>query len=358
MSEVSYLDLPASFKKVDTTDLAAILRQFPQQLEAASQEFSQLTLPADWALSQQVIFCGMGGSAIGAELACDLPAEFIRKPLQVIHDYELPAYADKNSLVVIVTYSGATEEPLACWQEAINRGCKLLVVTSGSKLAEAAHAQKIPCYHFNYPTQPRDALGYLFAPLLQVLVQAQVITKAQADLAPAIKRLRQLVALYDVTTPTEKNLAKELAYLALDRLPLVVGGRFLAAVAKRWKNQFNEHSKSAANYEILPELDHNAIEGFSFPSRYADDSLVFLLRSSYEHPEVNRRADIFYDWLQARKILTHQLVPAVGGDWWSEKLSLVLLGDWLSYYLALLYRVDPVDIPVITALKKQLRHGK
>ncbi|MBI5465959.1 MAG: bifunctional phosphoglucose/phosphomannose isomerase [Candidatus Kerfeldbacteria bacterium] len=358
MSEVSYLDLPASIKQVDVTDLASILRQFPEQLEAATKEFSQLQLPADWASCQQVIFCGMGGSAIGAELACDLPAEFIRKPLLVVHDYELPAYADKNSLVVVITYSGATEEALACWQAALKRGCKLLVVTGGQKLADAARAKGVLCYHFNYPTQPRDALGYLFAPLLRVLVQARVITPAQADLTPAIKQLKKLVPQYDLANPTDKNLAKELAYLVLDRVPQIIAGRFLAGVAKRWKNQFNEHSKSAAWFDLLPELDHNTLEGFAWPPRYADDTIIFLLRSSYEHPEVNRRADIFHAWLRAKKILVNQLVPAVGGDWWSEKLSLVLLGDWVSYYLALLHRVDPVAIPNIISLKQQLRHGK
>ena len=356
MVDVSYLDTPGA-AAVDADNLSAILRQFPDQLVAASHEFAKLKLPAGFSNASQVVFCGMGGSAIGAEVASDLLVELIRKPLLVVREYELPKFVGPDTLVVVVSYSGDTEEPLACFKEALSRKCMLLAVAGGGKLASEAKAAKVPLYQFDYQTQPRDAFGYLFAPLVRVLELAGVLQTKEASLKLAITATQELTKQFNVNVPTVKNLAKRLAYQVYDHVPLVASSSLLRGVARRWKNQFNEHSKSAAFYDILPELDHNTVEGFNAPSRFHDDVIVFILNSSYDRPEISQRAQLFYQFLSKDHVLVEVVEPPSAGDLWAEKLSLLLLGDWVSYYLALLYRVNPTPVLVIDKLKSQLRKG-
>lgn len=356
MIDVSYLDTPGA-AAIDADNLAAILRQFPDQLATASKEFAKLKLPREFSKVKQVVFCGMGGSAIGAEVACDLPIELIRKPLFVLREYELPKFVGPDTLVVIVSHSGDTEEPLACFKQALKAGCPIVAIAGGGALAKQAKAQAVPLYHFNYVTQPRDAFGYLFAPLVKLLEASGVLQPSETSLEPAIAVCRELTAQFDTGVPTAKNMAKHLAYLTYDHIPLVVGSGVLCGVARRWKNQFNEHSKSAAFFDLLPETDHNTVEGFDAPARFHDDVMVFLLTSSYDYPEITKRAEILHQFLAKNHILTEVVQPLKAGDLWVEKLSQLLLGDWVSYYLALLYRTNPTPVPVIDELKSALRKG-
>lgn len=354
MTTPSYLDTPQAVTAVDSQNLAAILRDIPGQFERASQEFGALSLPPNWRSLKEVVFCGMGGSAIGAQVACELPFELRRKPLAVVRDYSLPAHVGQDSLVVVVSYSGDTEEAVACFEQAVARQVQLLVVTSGGVLEAKAKAQGVLCYKFTYPTQPRDAFGFLFAPLLRVLVETGVLEPNEARLGPACEILASQISGLDVTSPTPSNLAKQLAFKLFDHVPLVVGTSLTLGVAQRWKNQCNEHSKVAAFYDALPELNHNTIEGFAQPARFKDDVVVVLLMTDFDHPEVALRMRLFKGFLDGQGVAVETL-KGLGQDIWSQKLSLVALGDWTSYYLALLNRVDPAPVPMIAALKAKLR---
>lgn len=356
MVNVSYLDTPGAAADSDGSNLAELLKSFPRQLAVASDEFARLELPATLAACREVVFCGMGGSAIGGDIACDLPAKLVRKPLHVVREYNLPAFVGKDSLVVVVTYSGETEEALSCFHEAKERGAALVVITSGERLASEAAAADATVYRFDFQAPPRDALGYLLGPLPRVLVAAGALELKEADLAPAISGLGTLLQRLSPTVPTKENRAKELAYLLYDHVPVVIGSGTLRGVARRWKSQLNEHAKSASYFDVLPEADHNTVEGFQFPVRFRDDAVVIILRSNYDHPEVAKRAQLLGKFLDSQHVAWHE--PKLNlpqQDLWGEKLSLVMLGDWVSYYLALLYRTDPTPVPAITSLKAQLR---
>jgi len=354
MLEQSYLDNRSALTEVDKENLFTILQQFPDQLETATKEFAQLVLPAAWGQVDRVIFCGMGGSGIGGEIASDLPANLIRKSLFVVRDYNLPGFVDKNSLVVIVTYSGETEETLACLSEALTKNCQVLIVTSDKVLAEKEYTDKVLVYKFNYQAPPRDSLGYLLAPLIKVLELVGVLNTKETDIGSAITLLRDLIPTWLPTTITDNNKAKTLAYSVYDKVPVIFSSGILRSVARRWKCQFNEHSKTASFFEVFPELNHNTVEGFQFPSRLKDDIFVILLESSFDHPEVCRRIKLFKEFLQDNHI-QYEVITSVGQDLWSQKFSSLALGDWVSYYLALLNRVNPTAIPAISGLKKKLR---
>lgn len=356
MANVSYLDTPDAARDSDHSNLVEVIQSFPRQLALAGEEFAALALPADLASCREVVFCGMGGSAIGSDIACDLPQKLVRKPLHVVREYNLPAFVDQESLVVVVSYSGETEEALSCFREGHERGAKLLVITSGAKLAAEASAVGATVYKFDFKAPPRDALGYLLASLPRVLAAAGVLQPKEADMTKAIAGLGTLVPRLGPNVPTKENRAKELAYLLYDHVPMVIGSGTLRGVARRWKGQFNEHAKSASYFDLLPEADHNTVEGFQFPPRFRDDVVVLVLHSTYDHPEVVKRAHLLEKFLDTQHVAWHE--PKLGlpqQDLWGEKLSLVALGDWVSYYLALLYRTDPAATPAINALKRELR---
>lgn len=354
MANLSYLDTKDTLNQIDKSGLFRILQEFPQQLASAVQEFEELKPPNSWQGVSEVVFCGMGGSAIGAELASDLPSGLLRKPLFVIRDYNLPEFVSKETLVVIVSYSGDTEEPLSCFKQAEKIGAQIMVVTSGGWLAKTAKVKNIPNYIFNYPAPPRDSLGYLFVPLVKILVLTQVISKKEADLENSFKLVKELVNKFKPEVATNQNQAKTLAYKIYDHIPLIVGSGTLQGVARRWKEQFNEHAKNAAFFDILPALDHNTVEGFGFPTHFKDNVAVLLLTSSFDNPEVAKRFIYFKEYLQGVDIVCEEIIGQ-GSDIWSQKLSQIVLGDWTSYYLALLNKIDPSAIPAINSLKERLR---
>lgn len=348
-----YLDTPSATSQVDKTNIAGILSDFPNQLEKARAEFSKVSLPAEIGQVKNIVFCGMGGSAIGAELACDLPAGLKKKPIITIKDYDLPAWVDKSTLVVVISYSGETAEALACFEQAQQIAGVVLVITSGGQLGRRAIEKNLPLYKFDYKAPPRDSLGYLFVPAVAVLEKVGVIEPNDANLNPAIELVKELKNNYEVTVPTIQNKAKQLAYSLFDHVPVIIGSSITLSVARRWKNQFNEHAKTAAWFDSLPEANHNTVEGFAFPIRFKDDVVILFLESHFDHPEVVKRQSLWREQL-LRQGLQTEVIEAQGVDVWSNKLSLVYLGDWVSYYLALLHRVDPDTIAVIKDLKKKL----
>lgn len=347
-----FLDTLAALE-IDKDDLAARIIELPRQITSAVAEFRKIQLPGDIARVREVVFCGMGGSGIGAAVACDLPSTWLRKPLRVINDYTLPAHVGADSLVVVVSYSGDTEETVACWREAKKRGALVVAVAGGGTIAQEASKEGVSLYKFNYKSQPRDAFGYLFAPLLELLVKAGVLEAKEADLGPAAMLAAELTQKLMPQVPTTENQAKQLAYRIFDHAPFIVGSAVTGGVARRWKGQFNEHSKSMSWFDVLPEADHNTIEGFNWPTRLKDDTLVVLLMSSFDHKRVQFRQKALMELL-GRQHMVFEVVPAQGDDLWSQKISLIVLGDWVSYYLALLYRTDPEEISAIKVLKGKL----
>jgi len=306
--------------------------------------------------ADKIIFCGMGGSAIGAEVACTLPPNLKRKPLELVRDYDLPGWVSKDTAVIVISYSGETAEALACFDQALARAGIVIAVTSGGELAKRATAAGVPLYKFDYQAPPRDALGYLFAPAIAILAQAQVLRAEEADLSAAIKLLQELSAIYLPQVPTPQNPAKQLAYTLFDHVLIVIGSNITRAVARRWKNQFNEHGKTASWFDELPEANHNTVEGFAFPARFKDDAVVIFLESNFDHPKVVKRQLLWREHLKRQGVQT-EAVAASGADLWSNKLSLIYLGDWASYYLALLHRIDPAVISTIKELKSKLSAG-
>ena len=313
-------------------------------------------LPADYAEVDRIIILGMGGSAIGGDLVRSLAETEAKVPVLIHRDYGLPAFVDNRTLVIASSYSGNTEETLSAFELALKKGAKNLAMTTGGKLQAMAKERNVPVFKITYKAQPRAALGFSFLPALGFLQRLGFIKDKSADLAETVRVLEELSTRIDEKAPSSRNPAKKLAQRLYGCLPVIYGAGILAEVARRWKTQINENSKAWAFYEVFPELNHNATVGYQFPPEIARRIRVVLLRSPSLKQRIKLRYEVTGELLDRAQI-AHEFVDSEGDSPLSQMMSLVMLGDYASYYLALLYRVDPSPVEVINYLKERLAKG-
>jgi len=347
------LDDPQIFKKLDPEGMLTCLHEMPWQCQQAWQMAMDFDLPQDYATINKVLITGMGGSAIGGDLVSSLVVSEAELPILIHSNYNLPAFVDAKTLVITSSYSGMTEETLSSFEQALETESKKLVITTGGELKVMAEKRNIPVFSFDYQAQPRAALSFSFLPILCFLQKLGFISDKSADIAEAAEVLQKLSQKINEVEPLSRNPAKQLAARLYGRLPVIYGAGILSEVAHRWKTQFNENSKAWAFYEVFPELNHNAVAGYQFPSELADKMVVVLLRSA----SLSRRVRLRYQatcQLLDRARVYHQFVEGDGSSFLSQILSLVLFGDYVSYYLAILYRIDPSPVEAIDYLKAEL----
>ena len=313
----------------------------------------ELELPVRHMETHRVIVTGMGGSAIGGDLAAVVVEPHSLLPIQVLRGYGLPAYADRQTLVIASSYSGNTEETLSSFRAARKRGCALVAVTTGGELARLAREWEVPLVTFGYKSQPRAALGYSLMSLLGVLRARGLTGDLDADLAAAAALLDEQEAVLAPTSPRVDNLAKRLAADLAGHLPVVAGAGPLASVACRWKTQFNENAKAWAYYEPLPEMDHNALSGIDFPAPTPEWLRLLFLEGEGMHARNRLRLDLTQEIFEEHGVTCHR-VPVPGESPLAQILAGVQLGDYVSVYLAFLYGTDPTDIGAIVSLKDKM----
>jgi glucose/mannose-6-phosphate isomerase len=347
------LDDLTALQRIDREGMLGHVAALPQQCRGAWALTRPLKVPTRHLRANTVLISGMGGSAIGGDLAVAVAADQNPLPIVVHRDYGLPAHVDRQTLVIASSYSGNTEETLSAFQAAHERGCPLLAITTGGELARLAREWNAPCISFEYQSQPRAALGYMFLSLLGILQALGIAGGLEADLEEALAILETQGVDLVPENPQAHNEAKQLALELADCLPIIVGAGPLAAVARRWKTQFNENSKTWACFEPLPEMNHNALSGIHFPPEMADRVHVLFLRNAGLHPRNQLRLDLTMEILEKQGI-SCQPVSIPGSSKLAQVLSAIQLGDYVSCYLALLNAVDPTDIQDIIGLKQRM----
>jgi glucose/mannose-6-phosphate isomerase len=343
------LDQIESIRAVDKEGMAELLKEFPQRVDAAfARELPGFNFISAGVRSIAVV--GMGGSAIGGDLAVAMLTERLTVPVEVLRTAHLPAWAGKEALVIAVSYSGNTAETLTAYDEARRRGCAIAAVSSGGILAESAKRDHVPYIQVGAYPQPRLAVGDLTVAVLGILVR--VCGGALEGMRGTVRTaLNAVQAQCLPAVPTDENPAKFLAYRLFDRLPVVAGGGALAPVARRWKTQVNENAKSVCVAETVPELLHNTIEGLKNPPRFADDSTWVLLEAPGDPAMPAGQLEKLAQFLRTAGVLVER-IRASESDPSAAVWRLVYLGDWVSFYLACLQGVDPMPVPAIQAFKK------
>jgi glucose/mannose-6-phosphate isomerase len=350
------LDDMALYPKTDPDGMLARIKELPIQYEQAWQAVQSFKIPAAYHNVNKIVVLGMGGSAIGADLMRTFVQEESKVPVIIYRDYGLPAFIDKDTLVIVSSYSGNTEETLSGFELALKTGAKIIAITTGGKVADLAAKNGLPVFKITYQAQPRAALGFSFIPTLGVLQNLGFIKDKTADIAEAVKVLRKMETRLDEKSPEKSNLAKQIAQRLFGNLPVIYGAGIASEIARRWKGQVNENAKAWAFYEIFPELNHNATVGFPHPLEVVSKIRVIMLRSGLYNPRVKLRYEVTSGLLKQAGV-AYEYVDAEGSSTLAQMSSLISLGDHVSYYLAMLYQVDPSPVKVINYLKEQLAKG-
>jgi len=360
------LDDDASFTAIDRQQMIAHIDGLPDQLNTAWELGERLALKTRAAV-RQVLVAGMGGSAIAGDLLTAYVAATCKVPVVVLRDYNLPTWASgAETLVIASSHSGNTEETLSAYQQAVERGCSCLAVTTGGKLESAANQAGISLWKFEHHGQPRSAVGLSFGLLLKVFSRLDLIPDPLSDLDQAVQAMRNQQNYLRTNVPAAQNPAKRLAGQMVGRIVTVFGSGLLAPVARRWKTQINELAKAWAQFEELPEADHNTLAAICEPENVLSSVMTLFLQSPSDHARNRMRSDftrkVFMleglntDVVQVRNWLQPEAETKFGGDSpLAQQWTCLHLGDYVAYYLAIAYGIDPTPVDALTSLKEELK---
>ncbi|MCS7124163.1 MAG: bifunctional phosphoglucose/phosphomannose isomerase [Candidatus Bathyarchaeota archaeon] len=351
MSRISVLDDPARIKEIDRKGMLSFCVEAPKHHEYAVKIAEKVEI--NHLKPKAIIVAGMGASAIGGEILKDWGQGTLAIPLEVCRGYTLPAYANEETIAVILSYSGETEETLSCLFNAIEKKCNVFCVSSDGTMLKMAEKLKIPVLQVPEGIPPRAALPYLFTPLLVFLEKLNLISNVKEEISEAIKVLEHVCSENSPEKPLRINFSKKLAVNLEGTIPLIYGFGFYRSVAQRFKQQFNENSKIPAFWNVFPELNHNEIVGWENAEKLAKSFSAVLIRDENEPTEIKSHIAATKEILNDEGIETYE-VWGKGRGKLAKMLSTVLIGDFTSVYLAILRGVDPTPVRTISELKEKI----
>jgi len=340
------LDDPKYIAQFDRSNVVAVIAAQGEQL----REQYEFDVPEVTDL-QQIVLAGMGGSALAAEFVRSWLADRLPVPLEIVRGYDLPAYVGERSVVVVSSFSGNTEETLACLEEAKKRKSAIVVMTAGGKLAE--YAEEFSFLQIPHAvSQPRMAVFYGVKALATLIERLGLVKGLAPELEAAAEWLLEESEYFLPTVAEADNAAKQIAKKLVGHPAVIYGGPALAVPALKWKINFNENSKNQAFYYAFPEFNHNEIVGWANPK----DSLlrVVELQSSLDSDRIQKRFEIS-DRLLSGIMPAPIVVEAQGETLLQQMLWTMLLGDFTSAYLAFLNQTDPEPVVILERLKKELK---
>ena len=342
------LDSKESVRALDQKNMLGAIEEMPKHLTDGLRRGRMSGLPRF--TPKEIVVCGMGGSAIGGDLLKEWMAVSSEVPCHVCRSYSVPAHVGRDSLVIVSSYSGNTEESLSMFEDARKKKAKLVAVSSGGQLAKMSESCDVPFARIPTGLMPRASLGYVFGAMMGVLERSGV---AQPDkqMEEAVRVMGKMIAYCKQSVQTNDNPAKMLAHELFTCVPVVIGYDLSRPVAKRWSNQLNENGKVLAFSSELPELDHNEIVGWAKDPRSKGFAAVFLEHDRRESP-MRRRIAATKDMIG--KGAAVYSVDAIGLSPLAKMFSLVIMGDYASAYMGFLRHVDPSSNEPIDELKAVL----
>jgi glucose/mannose-6-phosphate isomerase len=332
----------------EKSDRFGAIKRQPAQLAhdfgIAGQEVSKQT-------TYNVLFCGMGGSSLVAELVHTWPR--LIEPFVVNKSYDIPAWVDQDTLVIVSSYSGNTEETLSALEQAEKAGAQIAVIAHGGKLKELAQAKGYLFAEIPESTQPRAGVFYMYRAVVEIFIAFGLIEATELEkLKYVVHSLEKFLAEWAVDVAEKDNLAKQLASKMLGKTPIIYGGPLTYPAAYKWKIDVNENAKNTAWCNQLPEFNHNEFLGWSSHPIEKPFAIIDLI-SEYEHPRVLKRFKVTDRLLSGKRPKSTE-VHAKGDSVHAQLLYLVLLGDMATTYLAILNNVDPAPVELVERFKKEL----
>lgn len=339
-----------ALRRIDKAGMYDLLTAFPSQWQAGRAQAREAVRAMPAYPVRSVVVAGMGGSAIGGDLLRGLAEPVASVPMATVRGYTLPAWVGRQTLVIVSSYSGNTEETRSALDQALACEAHVVCVSSGGAVAATAEAKGLPLVRIPGGMPPRAALGASLTALLSIAERFDVLRLPAAAWAEAEATLEALTARY--ADPEGDHDARRLAAALADHWPIFYAGTgFMEAVATRWRCQVQENAKRLCSSNAYPELNHNEIMGWA--GEGSRGVAVVQLRDADDHPAVQRRMDVTRSLLAPRAAAWED-VQSRGESRLARLLSLVVLGDWVSLYLAVERGVDPTPIGLIDALKEAL----
>lgn len=370
MTEDLYVNLPSDQPHVDPdiiNDIEKIAQVDKQNVLGSIQALSDQLRQA-WADTQKikidlqkeiqhVVVAGMGGSGLGASVVKHLFKPELKIPLEIANSYTLPGYVGKNSLVILSSYSGNTEEVIACAKQAETLKAQIIVISGGGKLAKIAKSNKYPAYiidpKYNPSQQPRMAVGYAIVGLIGLLNQAGILSVSQPEIEQAAETIIHTQHDCRVEAETENNPAKTLAFNLIDRRPNLVGAEFLTGALHVVRNQFHENAKTFAEYHQVPEINHHLMESLQLPHSNVLDNIFLFFNSDLYHQRNQKRMELTQQAVEKQDIQT-LAVDMESADKMTQVFELITLMAYTNFYLAIMHQIDPSQIEMVDWFKQEL----
>jgi len=351
------LDNIIELEKQDPSGVLNSIELFTKQCRQAWEESRRIDFPQDYTKARNIVVCGMGGSRFTPKTIKELFRDRISVPYEIVEDYNLPAYVNEESLVILSSYSGSTEEILSCGKEALKRKAMMTGIMNGGIIAEFLKSNSRPVYIFeakhNPSKQPRVGGGYLVMGHAGMLTKLGFLNLEEKEVRSSIEFVDNYALKCKADVNEDLNPAKMLSRKIYDRHPIIVTSEFLKGWANGFANQINENAKMISDYRHIPELNHHLMEGLKNPDILKKTGLFIFIESDYYHPLVFKRYKITKDVVSKQNIdnITIQLT---GPSKLAQVMEAYTLSGFATFYLAMLYGVDPVSIPWVDYFKKKL----
>ena len=353
---MSILDDLTTLQANDPENMYNRIFDLPEQMQDALRIGLSWQVDAnDFSDIKNIVVVGMGGSAIGGDLARTFLQSKLVVPFSVCRHYELPEYVDDESLVIASSYSGNTEETLAAVDDAINRKAMIAAMTTNGMLEDVCKLNDIPYVTLPAGLQPRAALGYSFVPLMVFFEKIKLVRNVSSEIEKVVTGLKRFREPHIEDNKSDSNPAKLLAEKIKGRMAVIyTGPTLMDVVGVRWKGQICENSKNLAFVNQFAEFNHNELVGWSdVAAQFKDQLIVIMLHDQDDHSQIRKRMGIVKGLIKKTGVEVVD-IESQGDTVLARMFSLIQMGDFVSYYLAALNRVDPTPVNVIQELKGAL----
>ncbi|MBI3397255.1 bifunctional phosphoglucose/phosphomannose isomerase [Candidatus Woesebacteria bacterium] len=351
------LDDIKKIKELDKSGVRLSIEALPLQIQQAWNEVKNLPVPAYCSIAKNVIVSGMGGSALGGRIIDSLILDRVRTPIEVSTDFKLPNYANSETLVILSSYSGNTEETLSSALDAQKKNCQIFGIATGGKLAEFLNQNKYPGYIFkpsnNPSNQPRMSLGYSVSAILSVLSMCGFVDISDEEISGVCDYLKKGTSELDPSVPESNNIAKTIATKLYKKIPVIVASEHLLGSAHAFKNQLNENAKTFSTLFDLPELNHHLMEGLRFPA-FNTELLHFLFFESSLYNEAIKKRYPLTEEVVSKNFVAYDIYSCHSDTKLKQIFEVLLAGSYIGFYLAMLYGIDPAPIPWVDYFKEKL----
>lgn len=357
LNSMNILDNRKKILTLDSMGVLASIEKFPEQAKQVWEEIATLSIPRSYTNPDRVYICGMGGSMYAGRILEHLLGGEVAIPIHVVDGYRLPRSVTRRSLVLLSSYSGTTEEVLSCFKQAKELAARVLAITTGGTLGAVARASKIPAYIFtptsNPSGMPRMGIIYMVLGVLLLLSRVGVVHMEEKEYQILIRVLAHYLRTWGAEVPTAKNYAKQIAIAAQNKILCLVGAEFLYGNVRAMTNQIDENGKQFACAFFLPEMNHHLLEGLQFPHTNPRTLFFLFFRSSLYHPRVRTRVTLTHEVIRKHGI-SSEMYTLQEKKKILQVLELLVFGSYMSFYLAVLHRIDPGHIPWVEYFKRRL----